>query len=152
MPPIESRLLKTQSLVTRPSTFTAHSRLGPQNFGPSTSFTPWGNQSPMFQRPADFSLRPGHCFACGKFGHWRSEGPQRGSTAKGIVSLMTGDKSKRNNVSYNFLVYVYRSMLNTSSVWVNTTEKTLIFGQMTIAMSFLLPSVKGRLIKSVNYW
>ena len=77
---------KTHSLITRPSTFTANSRLGPQNFGPSTSFTPWGNQSSMFQRPADFSLRPGHCFACGKFGHWRSECPHRGSAAKDSTS------------------------------------------------------------------
>ena len=77
---------KTQSLVTRPSTFMANSRLGPKNFGPSTSFTPWGNQSSMFQRPADFSLRPGNCFACEEFGHWRSECPQRGSTASGSKS------------------------------------------------------------------
>ena len=77
---------KTQSLVTRPSTFIANSRLGPKNFGPSTSFTPWGNQSSMFQRPADFSLRPGNCFACEEFGHWRSECPQRGSTARGSKS------------------------------------------------------------------
>ena len=63
---------KTQSLVSRPSTFTANSRVGPQSFGPSTSFTPWRNRSSMFQRPADISLRTGNCFACGRFGHWRS--------------------------------------------------------------------------------
>ena len=77
---------KTQSLVSRPSTFTGNSRFGPQNFVPSTSFTPWRNRSSMFQRPANFSLRPGNYFACGRFGHWRSECPQRGSTAKGSKS------------------------------------------------------------------
>ena len=77
---------KAPSLVSRPSTFTANSRVGPQNFGPSTSFTPWRNRSSMFQRPADFSLRPGNCFACGRFGHWRSECPQLGSTAKATKS------------------------------------------------------------------
>ena len=77
---------KTQSLVSRPSTFTGNSRFGPQNFVPSTSFTPWRNRSSMFQRPANFSLRPGNYFACGRFGYWRSECPQRSSTAKGSKS------------------------------------------------------------------
>ena len=77
---------KTQSFVSLPSTFTANSRVGPQNVGPSTSCTPWRNRSSMFQRPVDVSLRPGNCFACGSFGHWRSECPQRGCTAKGSKS------------------------------------------------------------------
>ena len=62
------------SSAPRPST----SHLGPQNFRSYSSFGSSRNQSDRlsFPRVPGLPSRSGNCFACGKFGHWRSECPQ----------------------------------------------------------------------------
>ena len=43
-------------------------------FQRSSSFTSWRYQQPFSSRSiADFPSKPGSCFACGKFGHWRAQ-------------------------------------------------------------------------------
>ena len=42
-------------------------------FQQSSSFTSWCYRQPFFSRSiADLPSKPGSCFGCGKFGHWRA--------------------------------------------------------------------------------
>ena len=62
---------------------------GPQNSHGSFTLGSWRNQSERlpFTRSSSFQTRNGNCFACGKFGHWRSECPQtHRSASKGNLS------------------------------------------------------------------
>ena len=43
-------------------------------FQRSSSFTSWRYRQPFYSRSiADLPSKPGSCFACGKFGHWRAQ-------------------------------------------------------------------------------
>ena len=138
-------------MVSRPSTFTANSRVGPQNFSPSTSFTPWRNRSSVFRRPADFSLRPGNCFACGRFGHWRSECPQLGSTAKATKSDDWWlDQEEESKLQFPCICVPLDAKDELCAG--EQGRKNFDFRSDDDRGVFSLPSVKGRLIKSVNYW
>ena len=64
---------KRSSSVSRTST----SHFGQQNFRSYSTFGSLRNQSDRMSLPRSpaFPSRSGNCFACGKFGHWRSECP-----------------------------------------------------------------------------
>ena len=50
---------------------------GPQNSRGFSALGYWRNQNERLPfTPSSFPSRNGDCFACGKFGHWRSECPQ----------------------------------------------------------------------------
>ena len=50
---------------------------GPQNSRGFSALGYWRNQNERLPfTPSSFPSRNGNCFACGKFGHWRSECPQ----------------------------------------------------------------------------
>ena len=61
---------------------------GPQNSRGFSTLGSWRNQNERLPlTPSSFLSRNGNCFACGKFGHWRSECPQtQRSGSKGDLS------------------------------------------------------------------
>ena len=72
------------SILSRPS---SSSRFSSQYSRSSSSFGSFRNQRHRlsYPRSSDVPSRPGNCFACGRFGHWRSECNQDArSVSKGI--------------------------------------------------------------------
>ena len=61
---------------------------GPQNSHGFSALGSWCNQNERLPfTPSSFPSRNGNCFACGKFGHWRSKCPQiKRSGYKGNLS------------------------------------------------------------------
>jgi len=81
---------KRSSSAPRPST----SYVGPQNFRGYSSFGFSRNQSDRLSlsRAPGLPSRSGNCFACGRFGHWRSECPQVSRSAISGSKGFSGNK------------------------------------------------------------
>ena len=65
---------------------------GPQNPRGFSTLGSWRNQNERlpFTRSSSFPSRNGNCFACGKFGHWRSECPQ--TQRSGFKGNLSGNR------------------------------------------------------------
>ena len=80
---VASQKAKKQGSFARSSPFAAASRSLTQSG--SSTFVSWRPRQSTFPRTSvgvSSSSRPGNCFACGKFGHWRAECRQRGPLSK----------------------------------------------------------------------
>ena len=142
---------KKQGVFSWFSNLPANSRsafTSPQFQDGSSSLVPWRNQSSAFicssERP---SSRPGNCFACGKFGHWRSECHQRGASSKVQSNnrwLLAEEESKPNSVLY--------SPCDSEEFVTQEHEQRSFEIQLESDLGDLEHvSVKGRLSKSIQY-
>ena len=75
------RAISSRSSAVRSAPFGSPRFAGPSQ---TVDFAPPRNQwLPVSRRSFKTPARPGNCFACGKFGHWRSECVQSASGWKG---------------------------------------------------------------------
>ena len=83
------------------SRLSSSSRFSSQYSRSSSSFGSFRNQRlrPSYPRPSDVPSRPGNRFACGRFGHWRSECNQ---VARSVSKGISDDKTVTNKISLNF--------------------------------------------------
>ena len=70
-----ARKAARRAISSRSSTVRSAPFGSPRFAGPSQAvdFAPRRNQRLPVSRRSSETARPGNCFACGKFGHWRSE-------------------------------------------------------------------------------
>ena len=75
------RAISSRSSAVRSAPFGSPRFAGPSQ---AVGFTPPRNQRlPVSRCSSETPARPGNCFACGKFGHWRSECVQSARGSKG---------------------------------------------------------------------
>ena len=128
----------------------------PRITGPSVAVdfaSPSNQWFPVSRRSFETPARPSNCFACGKFGHWRSECVQgaRGSKGNQDSRWLSSEYQSKRDFSFD--------ISPADSVGIDVDDFLdehrgfgLELDTPVPSSDFLKLSVKGRLFKSMEFW
>ena len=148
------RPINQSSSLSRPS---SSSRFASQYFRSSSLFGSFRNQRDRlsYPRSPDVSSRPGNCFACDRFGHWRSECTQIGrSVSEGISGnrWQGDDKQSKSELSSLTVPCDFFEDLSVDSFQESKNFELELEIPVVSAPVVQQISVKGKLFKSIRHW